>query len=333
LASACSLSALLAAGLATAPAIAAGDDGYLILEEVVVTARKRAESLTEVPMNISAIEAEQLEQRNIISATDLYRTLAGGAIAVNELILRGLSGGNSSAPGTTNQYVDGIPLDFRNVFDVEQVEVLRGPQGTLWGSNGIGGTVQIITRKPQLDVLEGGVTVSGTQEKNGTGTALRAGLRLNVPLIQDKLALRLATQMRQTPGKIVNVYTGRARESESKFVRAQLLWKPVPLASVNFSYMYDDYDSIGTSYADASIPGSYYTATVAENPASPWGYDVDYVETDCPAGATRAMCMGVPSRAQDTPERFRVYDLLDGWLKTSNDVYSLTATHEDVFGL
>src|SRR5690606_12435272 len=108
LASACTLSLMLAAGFA-APAIAAdGDDGDLILEEVVVTARKRAETLTEVPMNISAIAEEQLQERNIISATDLYRTLAGGAVAINELILRGLSGGNSTAPGTTNQYVDGI---------------------------------------------------------------------------------------------------------------------------------------------------------------------------------------------------------------------------------
>lgn len=333
LASACSLSALLAAGLSSTPAVAAGDDGYLILEEVVVTARKRAESLTEVPMHISAIEAEQLEQRNIVSATDLYRSLAGGAVAVNELILRGLSGSNSSAPGTTNQYVDGIPLDFRNVFDVEQVEVLRGPQGTLWGSNGIGGTVQIITRKPQLDALEWGATVSGTQEKNGTGTGLRGGMSLNVPLIRDTLALRLATQVRQSPGKVVNVYTGKARESESKFLRAQLLWEPLPLASINFSYLHDRYDSIGTSYADASIPGSYYTATLSENPVSPWGYDVGYVETDCPVGVTRAMCMGVPSRAKDTPERFRVYSLQDDWLTTGNDVYALTATHEDLFGL
>src|SRR5690606_23823518 len=108
---------------------------------------------------------------------------------------------------------------------------------------------------------------------------------------------------------------------------------PLPLASVNFSYMRDDYDSIGTSYADASIPEYFLTATVSENPASPWGYDVDYIETDCPVGTTRAMCMGVPSRAQDTPERFRIYELMDGWLKSSNDVYALTASHEDLFGL
>ncbi len=333
LASICGMSAVLAAGLPAAMAMAADADDELILEEIVVTARKRSETLTEVPMNISAIAAEQLQERNIASASELYRTLAGGAVAVNELILRGLSGGNSTAPGTTNQYVDGIPLDFRNVFDVEQVEVLRGPQGTLWGSNGIGGTVQIITRKPQLDALELGATLSGTQEKNGSGTAMRGGVSLNVPLIEDRLALRVATQLRQDPGKIVNAYTGNARKSEYKFLRTQLLWKPLPLATLNFQYLYDESDSTGTTYADASVPGSYLTATVTESAASPWGFDVDYLETECAEGATRATCMAVPSRAQDTPARFQVYDLLDGWTKSTNDVYALTARYEDLLGV
>ena len=104
-------------------------------------------------MNISTITETEIKARNIIDKTELYRTIAGAASPRGELILRGLSGSNSAYPNTTNVWTDGIPFDFDNVYDVERVEVLRGPQGTLYGSNAIGGTVHVITNKPDLKYL------------------------------------------------------------------------------------------------------------------------------------------------------------------------------------
>jgi outer membrane receptor protein involved in Fe transport len=331
LAAACSTAAALAAGLAQVSAALAAED-ELVLEEILVTARKRSEALIEVPMHISAVDAQELTNRNIVTSAALYRSLAGGAIADDQLILRGLSGSNNPNPDTTNQYVDGIPLDFREVFDIERVEVLRGPQGTLWGSNGIGGTVQLITRGPQLDAVEASATLAGTQQRHASGTELRGGLSVNVPLIEERLALRVATQARRQPGRIVNVYTGAAEYHESKFLRTQLLWQPAPLTSLNFGYIYDENRSEGTSFGDASRPGYYYTTVLSENDASPWGFDVEWFEHECDPDATLAVCMVGPDPSGDVPERYRVYELIDDWSKTKQDVLSLTARHEDFFG-
>jgi len=120
----------------------------LIIEEVYVTARKRQELAIEIPMNIAVVGEAEIEARNLVTKEDIYRTIAGAASPRGQLILRGLAGSNDSTPDTTATFTDGIPFDFSNLYDVQRVEVLRGPQGTLWGSNAIGGTVQVITVKP-----------------------------------------------------------------------------------------------------------------------------------------------------------------------------------------
>ncbi len=124
------------------------------VEHVMVTSRKRAESIISVPMSISTVSAMEIADRNLLNKEDIYRTVAGAASPRGELILRGLTGSNDSTPGTTSSFTDGIPYNFSDLFDVERVEILRGPQGTLYGSNAIGGTVRIITKKPQLDEFE-----------------------------------------------------------------------------------------------------------------------------------------------------------------------------------
>lgn len=88
------------------------DDEATDLDAVVVTARKRTESVVEVPMNISVVGASELDNRNAVTVLDIYRTIAGGANPLGQLILRGLVGGNTPTPGTTSQFVDGIPLGF-----------------------------------------------------------------------------------------------------------------------------------------------------------------------------------------------------------------------------
>lgn len=136
--------------LSSAPLYAAQEDNKINekkIEHIVVTSRKKEETIIEIPMSVSSISAMEIVDRNYTYATDIYRTLAGAAMPRNELILRGLSGGNTTYPDTTAVFTDDIPLEFNNLADIERVEVLRGPQGTLYGSNAIGGTVRIITKK------------------------------------------------------------------------------------------------------------------------------------------------------------------------------------------
>mgnify|MGYP000568754218 CR=1 FL=1 len=163
------------------------------IERIMVTSRKKEESIIEVPMSVSSVSAMEIQDRNYLNTQDIYRTLAGAAMPRGELILRGLSGGNSSTPETTTTFTDGVPFEFTNLADIERVEVLRGPQGTLWGSNAIGGTVQVITKEPVMNEIQVIGSLQATHEKNRPGLGTRANLALNLPIVDDQLALRVAS--------------------------------------------------------------------------------------------------------------------------------------------
>ncbi|MBD9480283.1 TonB-dependent receptor [Pseudoxanthomonas sp. PXM02] len=302
------------------------------LDKVIVTARKREESILEVPMNITVVSALELGDRNIANVQDIYRTIAGGSSPTGQLILRGLVGGNTAVPGTTSQFVDGIPFDFGNVFDIEQVEVLRGPQGTLWGSNAIGGTVQMRTRRPQFNDFELFTTLVGEEEKNGSGTRTRAQAGMNVPLVDDTLALRIAASVSNSPGKIVNAYTGNAYKAEGEFLRTQLRWQPMEDLNINFGHIWTATDTRGTVNADRSIAGYYWVPELTANPASPWGYDVDFTTVDCPEGAERPACRATSPRVR-SDRKYTIYELLDGWSRDTTSLYSISADHDDLFGI
>ncbi|MDH5823326.1 TonB-dependent receptor [Luteimonas sp. RD2P54] len=310
----------------------AAEDEATTLDRVLVTARKRTENIMEVPMNITVISATELNDRNVANVQDIYRTIAGGSSPTGELILRGLVGGNTTTPGTTSQFVDGIPFDFGNVFDVEQVEVLRGPQGTLWGSNAIGGTVQIRTRAPQFNDFELYSTLVAEDEKNVSGTRSRTQAGINIPLVDDTLAMRIAASVSDSPGKIVNAYTGNAYESENEFIRTQLRWAPTEDLDINFGHIWTATDTRGTVNADRSIAGYYTVPTLTENPDSPWGYDVEFGEIDCPAGAERPACRA-PTPLVDSDPKFTVWELMDGWSRDTTNLFSLKMDHGDLFGI
>lgn len=307
------------------------EDASRTLDTVVVTARKRVESIMEVPMNISVVTAEELTNRNLSNVQDIYRTIAGGSSPTGQLVLRGLVGGNTAVPGTTSQFVDGIPFGFGTVFDVESVEVLRGPQGTLWGSNAIGGTVQMRTRGPQFNDLELFTTVVGEQEKNveGTNTRLQAGI--NIPLVDDTLAMRVAASTSHVPGKIVNAYTGATGGTEGEFLRTQLRWQPMESVDVTLGHIWTATDTTGTTLADRSVASFYLVPNLSVNPDSPWGYDVDFTSVDCPAGAERPACLATAPRVRSNP-KYTIYELLDGWSRDTTNLYSLSASHDDLFG-
>ena len=169
--------------------------GYAIaqaLEEIVVTARKRSESLQEIPESITSLSSFELEMANIDQINDIggripNLTLTTRADGYPNVTIRGVgSFGNTQGVGF---FVDGVQVvtDASSKFgDLERMEVLKGPQGTLYGGSNVGGAIKFITKRPDLEKKVGNLAVTlGEQEtRNFSGT-------VGIPLIEDKLAIRI----------------------------------------------------------------------------------------------------------------------------------------------
>lgn len=176
-----------------------------VAEEVVVTAERHKSTVQNTPISMTALSGAQLKQRGIKSVEEIVREVPGLSVrsagpGQTEYEARGLSSTGGAAP-TVGFYLNDVPMSppaaaqtgkvviDPDLYDISSVEVLRGPQGTLFGSGSMGGTVRVLTNQPKLGVYEGSVdgTVSGTD-----GGGANGGLNgmVNIPL-GDKLALRL----------------------------------------------------------------------------------------------------------------------------------------------
>ncbi|WP_321389795.1 TonB-dependent receptor [Emcibacter sp.] len=316
------------AGMAITPAFSQESDESeaYAFEEIIVTSRKKQELLTEVPMNIAVVGSTEILKRNLINKEDFFRTVAGAASPQGELILRGLSGGNDSTPGTTSTYTDGIPFDFSDLYDVERVEVLRGPQGTLWGSNAIGGTVQVITNKPNLAETEVFGATMFSSEKNRDGIGVRGYAGFNLPLIDDKLALRVTGSAHSQQGKIYNTHTGTSGDENGHFIRAQVMYQASDDLNVNLTYVnMKNHDSTRAA-ADRSQPGYYYEAILTANPAADYGYDVELAFPECTGERTE--CRG--GQLDGHNPKFSIWELMDPYEEEKTNLVSLAITKDDL---
>jgi len=176
------------------------------LEEVLVTATAREQSVQDIPYNISSMSGDDIEASGIWNETDLLRSLSGATTVdrgarnsgtVNSIIIRGLNvvGGNEgdnalNAVAPVSTYVDNTPMYAGFVLrDIQRVELLRGPQGTLYGSGALGGTVRYISNKPDFDEIYGRVSVDYSQTAHSDGNNQTYDALLNVP-VSDSFALR-----------------------------------------------------------------------------------------------------------------------------------------------
>lgn len=319
-----------------------------LLDEVIVTARKRAETVLDVPMNITAVGDVEIADRNLLEPEDLYRTIAGGAAPEGQLILRGLSGGNSSTPNTTSTFTDGVPGSFGNsLFDVARVEVLRGPQGTLWGSNAIGGTVQVITNAPELNVLDVFGSLQAASERNRDGLSSRLYAGINVPLVEDKLALRIVGHSGNSSKKTVNTYNGFTGSNSDELIRAKLLWQVSDDFSLTLGGIHDETTSTGRESSDQSIqvgyaaanwygvPGvaptdlGYMTLSFEPDPNGLYGYgQAVYGWVPCAPGEIRAQCRATTNVSGNYDPRFAYWDLVESRSRNTTDVATLHADYE-----
>lgn len=215
-----------------------------VLEEVVVTARKRDEALVDVPLSVSVVSPETIEVQGIQNITDMYgklpslfyaqnRNLSGNRDFVS-LVVRGV-GANPALEPSTGVFIDGVyqpSLGFDTAFlDVERVELLRGPQGALFGRNTEGGALNIVTRKPG-EALRGSVSVVADDLRSAVARGSLSG-----PVVEGKVYAGLAAQGGGTDGWVRNTFLNANQNSESSSAaRVALRFTPSDALEVNFSF-------------------------------------------------------------------------------------------------
>ena len=272
-------------------------------EELVITAEKVKSTVQETPISVTALDGDQLLNAGITSIQQIAREIPGLSMrsagpGLTEYEARGLASNGGAAP-TVGFYLDEIPLSppalsqsgkvviDPNLYDIDRVEVLRGPQGTLYGSGSMGGTVKIVTTAPKLHVWEGSAqgSVSGTKDGGTNGGASAA---LNVPL-GDMFAMRVAVSGQHRSGWIDEVVINPfpvtpgvtkfgdltkapvqsvihdANTSDLTTERVTLLFQPNDGLSVKGSFMHQHlgmggYDLLDSQPIAGTSPGPVYNA-------------------------------------------------------------------------
>jgi iron complex outermembrane recepter protein len=223
------------------------------LDEVLVTAQKRSERLQDLPAAISVLSGEFLANSGSNSFQDYLGGIPGvsywqNAGQSNAIFIRGVSSGiDVNSTSTTGVYIDEAPVvqssgstvDL-NPFDLERVEVLRGPQGTLYGAGSMGGTVRLIMNKPRLDAFDDVFESEVSQTAHG-GTNYEINAMVNLPLT-DTLGLRLVGGFRALDGFIDEVDLGQrnANFDQVATLRALTRWQPSSQLDVLLAITYQD---------------------------------------------------------------------------------------------
>ncbi len=214
--------------------------------EILVTAQKRPEDVQDVPISITAIPREEIENADITSLSGIsantpnFSTFTPSSRNFIEYSVRGLSNFNFLSRDPVAFYVDDVPYDYTGFLntdqpDLERVEVLRGPQSTLYGRNAEAGVVNLITRKPTNQFEFN----SSASYGNYDNLDLRAGV--GGPLVEDKLFFRLSGKYGSRDGYLQNTFTNKDVDYQSGGTgRAQVLWTPSKDLEVSFNASFDD---------------------------------------------------------------------------------------------
>ena len=275
-----------------------------VLDEIIVTSTRRAESLNDAALSVAAIGGDEIEKRNLAEMNDYLRSVPGVAyvdmgVGRNTVIVRGLTVDpevEASLSGTTvGVYFGEVSLgglsalggnaDLK-MIDLERVEVLRGPQGTLFGSGSLGGAVRNIPKPPNLQEIEGKIKTSFSSTSGIGGDNTKFEGVLNVPIIEDELAIRLVAYNHDSSGYINNIagtqlaldgpvaasYTAQdavdtygggelyqdvngVGDSEYKGGRLSVLWRPNEEFSATLHYLNQDAHQEGWPYVQINTGG------------------------------------------------------------------------------
>ncbi len=252
------------------------------IETVIVTATKREESIQDVPIAVSAIAGEDLAARGVQDIYGLMEvapsivvyssnsTSNGGTLRIRGV---GTTGNNPGLEAAVGTFIDGVyrsraGLAFNDLTDLDRVEILRGPQGTLFGKNTVAGAVSIVTRKPEFDNAFSISAGLGNLESRDFG------LVANAVLSDEVLAGRLSVAYRQRDGYYEDVDTGAAYDNRDRSsIRAQLLWTPSP--DVEVRVIVDD-----TNKDETCCPAAFWITGPTSPVVAALGGDITPFEVD-----------------------------------------------------
>ena len=287
------------------------------LEEIIVTATKRAVSLQDTPVSVSVISGDKIEKASIHDFRSLSTYIPNFSVTENAIStiasMRGVGiGANQSFENSVGLFVDGVHLakgrQYRSgLFDIERVEVLRGPQGTLFGKNTLAGAVNVISASAEVGDLFGGrIAIAG--EENG-GELIEGHIQGTVA---KNFAMRLAFKDRKDDGYIDNVYNGSSGpSSDETLIRVSGSWEPNEDLTINFKHADGEHVRLGSTVAikhwEMAMPptatsGLAFLLTDLFHPALPAavaaGEMIGYRDENMCAGST--LCLGMNPEGTDT---------------------------------
>lgn len=224
------------------------ESNALVLEEVIVTATKRAASVQDIAATVNVVSGDDVDKFSVLSFGDLESQTAGLSLPTpnartSNIAMRGVSiDPESGASATVDVYWNGmvtsLDVAFSQLYDLERVEVLRGPQGTLQGRTSPGGAINVITRKPDLSESGGYVQLTA-----GDADVLNVQIAYGTPIIEDKLALRVAAVYDEEDlGGVENINSGSDSERDATSARLTTLWDITDTLSGTLVYQYFDRD-------------------------------------------------------------------------------------------
>jgi iron complex outermembrane recepter protein len=248
------------------------------IEVVTVTAQKRKEDPNKVAMSISAVSGAQLQSQHVADFTDLTRVVpnisftaatgnGGAGPGTSNIEVRGIS--SAAGAATVGIYLGDVSLTVGNVytmgtmepkfFDIDRVEVLRGPQATLYGASSMGGTIKFVPNEPDLKEREF-TTYADVSALKGGSTSYSANAVANFPLVEDQLALRIGVQSQRAGGFIDQVdragkvLANDINKIDDQELRMALKWKPLRNLTITPSFYYQKVDAKDIAAFNFELP-------------------------------------------------------------------------------
>ena len=301
---------LFAAVVASAPVAAAQDAGVVraddssgVIEEIIVSATFRDTALMDTPMAMSSLTDEMIDDKGIINLQTLYESIPSMSFKTargtyNNITIRGL--GTTGGLSLVSVYVDEVPVTDQTefagdsqiagvLFDLQRVEVLKGPQGTLYGEGSVGGLLRYITKDANPNEFSLTLSANASDVNESDDLATRFNAVANIPLIRDKLGLRISGYYRDQPG-ILDIAPPRNEDDvdtqEDEGFRVKLNWFPTDRLEVALMGNYMKSDFGGPGYGSYAYGSTEITSADFPNGGSDehkqanltFRYDLDWAE-------------------------------------------------------
>lgn len=271
-----SLGVAIALSQCTLPAVAFAEEAEESgIERIVVTSQKRVQNLQEVPISVRALGEGELSEMGVDDFSGYANSVSGVNFqnrgpGRNKLVVRGISPSVGTSAATVGVYIDDMPIASQlstpdlKMFDIERVEILRGPQGTLYGEGSMGGTIKVITNQANASELTAKFESSYSNISVG-GNNLALNGMINIPLIEDELALRVVAYERDNEGWIDNTHPSNSgkniNDEQTDGYRAALKWTPLDDLNISLLAMHQTTDVGGQTAI-----GGYSTAIDSTSP-------------------------------------------------------------------